>query len=209
MYAIKMEGDKTLIITTRIPVYRGDENCDVLALYLPAAYDEISIADCTVFLNYILPNAEEISEINIGIPKRLYKGYLVYETDIDKKFTTKSGEIELWLDFKDGLGMSYFRSSSTTLDILPNGGMDEYITQDDLDEVVQKVEHLEKIKADNITYDEDTGELQLSSNGNAIGDVVVIESSGGEASFDFNLISGGGATGASGNVLNGGDADGE
>lgn len=208
MYAIKMNDDKTLVTTSRASIYRGDRDCDMLVFYLPVGYDEVSIADCTVSLNYILPNAEDISEIDLGIPVRLYKGYLVYELSVDEKLTARSGDITVWLDFRDGLGVSYFRSTDVIIPILAAPGSGDYITQDDLDEIAQKVETLEKTKADNITYDENTGELQLTAMGDEVGDAVVVSSSS-EDSFGFNIISGGGASiTTSSDTLEGGDAEG-
>lgn len=205
MYAIKMDGDKSLTITSRAEIYRGDKNCDMLAFYLPAAYDEVSIADCTVFMNYLLPSAEKPDETDLGIPARLYKGYLVYELAVDERLTRFSGDITVWLDFKDGLGVSYFQTGSALIPVLPALGSSDYITQDELDEVVQKVETLEKSKADSLTYDEDTGELQLTAGGSEIGDTVTLPYTS-DGTFDFNIISGGGASASSKNIFSGGEA---
>lgn len=208
MYAIKMNDDKTLITTSPASIYRGDRNSDMLVFYLPAAYDEVSIADCTVSLNYILPKAEESKEIDLGIPARLYRGYLVYELAVDEKLTMNSGDIQLWLDFKDGLGVSYFRSSSVMITVLPNEDMEDFVTQAEFEEVSQTIEFLKKSKADNLTYDEDTGELQLTADGEEIGDPVTVECSGtGTGTLDYSLISGGGASVSSATVFSGGDAD--
>lgn len=69
------------------------------------------------------------------------------------------------------------KSSEAEVEILPSKDICDYLNSEDLDRLDQisaQLARLDAGKADNITYDKTTRQLQLSSNNSSIGDSVTV-----------------------------------
>ena len=187
---VKMQTDKSLVVTVPTTIYRGEANADTLIFLLPVQYDYISVADCTVMLRYIDPKDVGHSE-QLSLQPEMYNQYLQYAIRIDTKLTDIAGSVRLWLSCVSSNDNAVFKTGELTITIRESVAIEEHLPPEDLDQIdklVLAVENLERTKADNLVYDAEDGSLQLSAEGVLIGDEVILDGTG-----DFEIIDGGGA----------------
>ena len=185
MYVIKMEQDKTLVTTIHSTIYQGETKADRLFFILPREYDDINFADCTLLLQYILPNSVGHSEELRMLPSAYKNEHYQYGLDINSKLTSVAGKIRLWLKAIDIHNEIILISKETILEISSTKDIVDYFPPaalSQIDRLTLDVSRLDRDKADNITYDSDSKDIQLASNGLPIGDAInmisIIQDSG-------------------------------
>lgn len=120
---IKMNDDKSLVITIPTTLYRGDHNADLITFLLPTSYGEMNIADCVVTMGYIAPDGQEYKERLLVMPD-MYKAYYQYSTVVDTMLTNLAGEVVIWLVLTDGaMQMS---TGETVVCVEPSRDVTEY-----------------------------------------------------------------------------------
>lgn len=177
MYAIKLTEDKVLETTVFSTIYRGEKDADVLVFLIPKTYGEVSLANCTVLLRYILPNGTGVSEKLAMYPLPYNKEYYQFKLGVDSRFTDKAGDIELWLTVIDMADEVVLKTGSTVVTITPCKEIDDYLPPSSLgqlDQMALKLEKMQKSKADSLTYDKERRALQLTADGVEIGDPVTV-----------------------------------
>ena len=187
---IKVQSDKTLLVTVPTTIYRGENKTDTMVFLVPMQYEDMEIASCSMILRYIAPSGVGHSEMLKLLPE-LYNGYLQYRLSVETDITADDGILVLWLSCISEQDYAVFKTGELNITIQPSKNIDEFLPPDDLDQLDRlsfAVSNLEKSKADNIYYDSSDKSLQLMSNGSAVGDEVQIGSS-----QEFNIIDGGGA----------------
>ena len=186
---VKVENDKSLIVTVFSTIYRGETGTDTIVFLVPSEYEETEIARCSVMLRYITPNQIGRSE-QLKLLPEMYNGYLQYEIDIDTDMTAEAGDVTLWLSCISYQDAVIFKTGELSVEVKPSPEIEKYLPPEDLDQLDRlevEVSNLKNTKADNLIFDAEDGSLQLSASGNPIGDEVTVD--GGS----YNIIDVGGA----------------
>lgn len=93
-------NSKVLGACNHVRVFKGEKNVDYLEILIPQTYGGINLSECDCALTYIMPDGNENNLlINDCLQDYLYKELLVYQINIDERFTSVSGEIILYLTF--------------------------------------------------------------------------------------------------------------
>lgn len=189
IYIIVMNQDKSLTITSKINIYRKENMVDKLRFLFPETYEELNLAECTATLKYTDVNNVPHAEI-LQKDEELYKGKLSYSLSLDSELTKFPGDITLRATFTkldmDTQTQYTMHTGEVTITILPLSDYYNFVPEESLEFVDQmvgtlqaKIEALEKMaetydkeKADNIIYEDN--KLQLTSNGEKIGDAATI-----------------------------------
>lgn len=93
-------NSKVLGACNHVRIFEGEKNVDYLEILIPQVYSGINLSECDCALTYIIANGNENNLlINDCLQGYLYKDMLVYQINIDERFTSVSGEIALYLTF--------------------------------------------------------------------------------------------------------------
>ena len=172
---------------------------DNLHFLVDPIYKGIDMADFTVMMEYILPVSREYKSEVLVKSDELYKEKLEYKLPFDTCLTKEAGDIEVQLTFArvildaDGNNIQQVRKTSpTTIKILPISAWSDIIADSALGAIDQRLiqaesmihafddmmQYMDDTKADNIIYNKDDNYIQLTANGNPIGDKIAIKSIG-------------------------------
>lgn len=213
MYAIKMEDTKELITTIRGTIYQNEKNADTLVFLLPRVYDETDMADCTVLMRYVLPSGSGRSEEIEMDPIPYNDEYYRYRLKAATRFTKEFGTITLWLTVFSRDNTVILETGEASVPVLERKDIDDYMSDKDkskLDLLDEKVDKLQKEKADNLTYDKENRKLQLTADGERIGNDVTIpddDYSGGSGDDEWGDMEDEGGWGSMDNPNAGGTSD--
>ena len=98
MQKIKLRQTKVLYKPNNIKLFKGEENIDSLEIYIPTIYNDIDLSNCNVRLSYVLSDGSGSTFlIDEYKTTRLDEDCFVYSIPIDKRFTSVSGKIEIFL----------------------------------------------------------------------------------------------------------------
>lgn len=179
MYALKMEDGKELITTVRGTIYQHERNADTLVFLLPQKYEETDMADCTVYMRYVLPSGSGYSETIEMDPVPYNDEYYQYRLKAASRFTKESGMITLWLTALKHDSEVLLETGDAVVPVLERKNIDEFLSDDDkskIDLMDEKIAQLQRDKADGLSYDKETRKLQLTADGIAIGEDVTVPS---------------------------------
>ena len=196
MYTIVMRDDKSLRTTQKTTLYQREKLVDKIEFLFPSTYNELDLSDFTITLKYVDQGNVAHMEI-LTKDEELYKDYYIRCTlPVDTNLTQFSGDIiiRLTLSKVDLLTKTQYvlHTNETTITILPLSDYYAFVTDETLEYIDQvvasldtKIEALNKIsevydseKADNITYEDN--KIQLTANGQKIGDYITIAEGTGE-----------------------------
>lgn len=186
MYVIKMESDKSLLATVQSTIYVGEKNADTMVFVIPRVHENVKVADCDVYMRYILPDGTGRSELLQMYAMPYNEEYLQYRTPVNTQFTKQAGDVEVWLTALDGYKNVVLKTGTSFVYITPSKDIADYLPKaeiNQLDELSMKIADLELTKADGLVYDDDTRALQLKAGENPVGNIVTVPSenfSGGE-----------------------------
>lgn len=206
IYTILVTESNEMITSVRERIMQRSKLVDNLHFLVKPKYKEMDMSKFTVLLEYVLPVSKEYhSDILVKSPD-LYKRHLEYKLPFDTVLTREAGEIELQLSFTyvemnaDGTMTQYVRKiSPTTISIIPIAAWSDLIPDDALSSIDQRLiktdamlkeladlaDTLNQSKADNLTLEDDV--LQLTSEGEKIGDPVTLSTFGVPAENDGNI----------------------
>lgn len=179
MYALKMEDGKELITTVRGTIYQHERNADTLVFLLPQKYEETDMADCTVYMRYVLPSGSGYSETIEMDPIPYNDEYYRYRLKAASRFTKEFGLITLWLTALKHDSEVLLETGDAVVPVLERKNIDEFLSDDDkskIDLLDEKIAQLQRDKADGLSYDKETRKLQLTADGIAIGEDVTVPS---------------------------------
>jgi len=188
LYAIKLTDDKELETTIHSTIYQGDKNSDTLVFLIPRKYEDVNMSDCFLSLRYILPDGTGRSEELEMFPIPHNEEYFQYRLTLASRFTDIAGEIEIWItamNFEDDV---LFRSGTTKISVIPHKNIERYLPPEDLyqiDKLAAKVNKLEITKADDLSWSEESKQLQLTSRGKLIGNAVDLNSATSDGVIHF------------------------
>jgi len=191
LYTIIMNKQKELIVTEKTYLYQRENLADKIQFLIPPEYNDLSLTDFTAVLKYVdqgnVAHAETLTKDD-----ELYKGKIRYTLPIDTSLTRFAGDISIRITFSkvdmDTKKQYVLHTSEITITISPLSDYYSFVPDESLEFVDQlvgtleaKIDATEKIaetydkkKADNITYDDN--KIQLTSNGEKIGNSITIVS---------------------------------
>ena len=178
MIILKMEQDKSLVVTHKTPLYQFEHKSDSVVFLLPPAIDDIVVQNAYAVARFILPDGTPLTRA-LARKDELYKDYAQYVTAFTSVMTAAPGEVEIVLSIVDAEGRSVMRSSPAFRQILPSLRADDLLQEGQLDQLdwltmllARTETKLDREKADSIFWDADGDFLQLSSHDVPIGDRV-------------------------------------
>lgn len=195
-----------MITSVRERIMQRSKLVDNLHFLVKPKYKEMDMSKFTVLMEYVLPVSKEYHSDILVKSADLYKRHLEYKLPFDTVLTREAGKIELQLSFTyvemnaDGTMTQYVRKiSPTTISIIPIAAWSDLIPDDALSSIDQRLiktdamlkeladlaDTLNQSKADNLTLEDDV--LQLTSEGEKIGDPVTLSTFGVPAENDGNI----------------------
>lgn len=216
-YTIIVGDDNSLYGSNKEKIIQKEKLFNKIWFLVAPYYKGYDMSQCTVTMRYLLPVSKEFKTETLVLSDERYQEYLKYVLPVDTNLSKEWGDIELNLTFTmldsddDGNVVQRVRKTDNHIlhitkipdwdAIIPDealSALDQRILK--LDAQMKALDERNKViadtKADNIKYNTDTNELQLTSNGNAIGDKVTINVSDtsledGIPVVDFGSISSG------------------
>ncbi len=215
MYTILVNEANELITTVKERIMQRSKLVDKLHFLVDPMYKGLDMNEFVVMMEYITPISREYKTEILVKSEALYKERLEYTLPFDTNLTKEAGKIEVQLTFvkvemsEDGETTQRVRKAGpTTITIVPINAWSNIIPDDALTALDQRIimtqamieatnemnQYLNESKADDISYNEDTNELQLMAAGNAIGNKVVVKGSAADLKdgvpvVDFNTVS--------------------
>lgn len=195
MYTIVLNDTNELVTTVKERIMQRSKLVDNLHFLVDPDYKGIDMTDYTVLLEYLMPISREYRTEILVKSSELYKDKLEYKLPMDTTMTAEHGEIELQLTFlkvdmnPDGSSVQRVRKTSPTkMTILPIAAWSDIIADSALTALDQRLIQVDAMlnavndmniylndnKADNIVRSNDGKYLQLTANGNPIGDKIAL-----------------------------------
>lgn len=214
MYSIVVTDDNRLVTTNKERIIQRSKLVNDFWFLVKPEHNGLNMADCTVLLEYVRPVSRRYETEILDLSNETYNDYLKYVLPINTEFTEEAGAVELQLSFiyvdldAEGNAVQKVRKTAPVhkVDIVPISAWSDIVPDSTLTAVDQRlimvnaqikaVEEMQTAynnsKADNITYDNTTNELQLMAGSSRIGDVVKINSAPydeeGVPSVDFDNV---------------------
>lgn len=196
MYTILVNDNNELVTTVKERIMQRSKLVDNLHFLVNPMYKKVDMSGFTVTMEYVLPVSREYKTETLVKSEELYKGQLEYVLPFDTCLTKEAGKIEIQLTFTktsldaDGNSKQQVRKAGpATITIVPITAWSDIIPDSALSALDQRLlmvdaminaanelnMNLMENKADDISYNEDTNELQLLANGNGVGKKVTIK----------------------------------
>lgn len=185
MFYIKLNDDMGLVVTVREAIYRGDHLNQKLTFLVPKQVGDIDPATAVFYLSYI--RADGTAEIDLlQRETELYnESYYQFTMPVTSKLTRYAGPVTAFLTIYSGPANSptIAKSGECTLQVQASTNMDDLLTDQGLSAIYSMQRQMEEQlasglagKADGLSLDDSTGELQLKSGDTMIGDPVIVSS---------------------------------
>ena len=198
-YTIIVEDDNYLYGSCKERIMQREKLFNKLWFLVAPYYKGYDMSQCTVTMRYLLPISREFKTETLVLSEDRYEEYLKYVLPVDTNLTKEWGNIELNLTFtmldidSDGNVVQRVRKTTNHIlnitkipdwdSIIPDNALsalDQRIIK--MDAQIKALDDMNAVlndtKADNIIYE--GNKLQLTANGNKIGDSVNIESCDGD-----------------------------
>lgn len=197
MFTILVADDNQLIVTNKERIMQKSKLVDDLCFLVRPTYKGYNMEDCTVTMLYCLPESRRAVSEALTKSDEMHGEFLQYILPFDTALTSEAGDVKVKLSFVladlDTNGKPIQRVRKTDEVVIPIVSTDAWgsIVPDSMldaldqrilkqDAQIKELAELGKLindtKADNIRYNKASKELQLSSGGKVIGDVVTIDS---------------------------------
>lgn len=199
MYTILVNESNELITTVKERIMQRSKLVDNLHFLMSPTYKGIDMSEFTATMEYILPISREYRTETLIQSDVLYKDQLEYVLPFDTLLTKEAGKIEIQLTFTkvsldvDGNAKQQVRKTGTAvITIVPISAWSDIIADNALTALDQRLiqvdaminaanemnQYLYETKADNITYDKNGKFIQLTANGQPIGDQIEFTNDG-------------------------------
>jgi hypothetical protein len=196
MYTLLINENNEIVTTVKERIMQRSKLVDNLHFLMNPSYKGIDMSDFTVTMEYILPVSREYMTETLVKSDALYKGQLEYTLPFDTALTKEAGKIDIQLTFtrasmdtEGNVKQQVRKAGPATITIVPVSAWSNIIPDGALSALDQRLimvdaminaandmnQYLYENKADDISYNEDTNELQLLAGGSAIGSKVVIK----------------------------------
>ena len=198
MFTILVADDNQLIVTKKERIMQKSKLVDDLCFLVRPTYKGYNMEDCTVTMLYCLPESRRAVSETLTKSDEMHGEFLQYILPFDTALTSEAGDVKVKLSFvladldtncktiqrvrKTDKVVIPIVSTDAWGSIIPDSmldALDQRILKQDaqIKELAELGKLINDTKADNIRYNKASKELQLSSGGKAIGDVVIIDSS--------------------------------
>ena len=231
MYTILLSETNELIVSVKERIMQRSKLVDNLHFLVDPIYKGLNMSEFTVMMEYLMPISREYKSEILVKSDELYKNKLEYTLPLDTNLTKEHGNVELQLTFvkvdidEDGNPTQMVRKTSpTVLTVLPISAWSDIIADSALNAVDQRLiqaeimlnamndmaQYMYENKADNIICNKEEQYIQLTANGQPIGDRISLDNNGGCSVVDVkvnennNLI----VTLSDGRVIDAGHIDG-
>lgn len=199
MYTILVGESNELVTSVKERIMQRSKLVDNLHFLVDPTYKGIDMSGFTAMLEYLTPVGREYRTEVLVKSQELYKDHIEYKLPFDTKLTREAGDIELQLTFvkvtldADGKDTQMVRKTSpTTIKILPISAWSDIIADSSLNAIDQRLiqaeamiqavgemtQYIDDNKADNISYNEEENYIQLTANGEPIGDKITLKAVG-------------------------------
>lgn len=206
IYTILITDSNELVTSIQERILRRSKLVDTLHFLTNPVYKNEDMSQFDVTMEYKLPVSGDIFSIPLMLSTDLYKNQLEYKIPFDTNITKEPGDVEINITFSkvemDGNGemvQKVRKVSSTTISILPVSTFTDLIPDSALSALDQRLimvnaqiqaldalnQELYEKKADNLVLDDKA--LQLTANGERIGDAVDLEGVTAGGSTDGNM----------------------
>lgn len=196
MYTILVNDNNELVTTVKERIMQRSKLVDELHFLANPVYKNVDMSDFTVTMEYVLPVSREYKTETLVKSSDLYKGQLEYILPFDTCLTKEAGKIEIQLTFSkvvldaDGKSKQMVRKvGPSTITIVPVTAWSDIIPDSALSALDQRIimvdaminaanemnQYMFENKADDISYNEDTKELQLLAGVKPVGKKVVLK----------------------------------
>lgn len=222
MYTILINEDNTMTVTQKQRIVQKSKLVDDLHFLVNPIYNGRDMSAATVLMEYLMPASKKYRSEILVLGNETYKDHLRYELPVDTQLTEEAGDVEIQITFIyvdmdiDGNIIQRVRKIapphkitiipiSAWSDIIPDsalGALDQRIIK--IDAQMKALEEMnmqfDESKADDLHYNSNTNELQLTAAGKTIGNPVKLNGCSGEVDeegvpvVDFGSLSGGGNT---------------
>lgn len=203
---IKLDENMDLVITVNDPIYRGDNLNRKIIYLIPPVIGEVDVLTAELYLSYI--RADGVADVVIleRMEEKYNENYYQYTLPITCKLTKYPGEVCTWVQMYAGAtdNPTVSKSSECILRIKESKSMDAYLEDSqmtalyqihkqmndgfsNIEEVIDTVEALVAAKADNIVFDSESSTIQLTANGEPIGDAIIVASTSGLLIDDMRI----------------------
>lgn len=194
MIYIKLDDDKSLVITVYEPIYRGDNLSEKITFLIPFEVGEVDMLKATPYLSYI--RADGVADIvRLDRESATYKGsYYQYTLPVSCRLSKCSGEVCAWLQIFSGTPSSptIAKSGECLLYVEDSKNMDDYLCDHQISAIYALQKEAEassetvarqfddvkaelETKGDSLFYDEEKNILQLKSGDNPVGDAIDVK----------------------------------
>jgi len=196
MYTILINSDNTMSVTEKQRIIQRSKLVDDFQFLVLPVYNGHDMSHATVLLEYLKPVSKEYKTEILEVSDQMYKEYLVYNLPVDTEFTKEAGELKVQLSFiyvdmdESGVTTQRVRKIAPPLDIdiIPISAWSDIIPDSALTAIDQRLIKMDaQIKAiadtgnladlphvDGLAYDNTTNRLQLTADGERIGNSVII-----------------------------------
>lgn len=195
MYTILVTDSNELVASVKERIMQRSKLVDNLHFLVNPIYKDYDMSTFTVMMEYLLPVSREYKSEILTKSSSLYKNMLEYKVPFDTCLTKEAGKVEVQLTFTkvtmdaDGVAKQHVRKTSpTTITIIPISAWSDIIADNALSAIDQRLIQLDALagqlsdlgqymfenKADNIAYNEEEQYIQLTANGEPIGDRIAI-----------------------------------
>ena len=193
MYTLLINENNEIITTVKERIMQRSKLVDSLHFLMSPSYKGLDMSDFTVTMEYILPASREYRTETLKKSDELYKEQLEYKLPFDTCLTKEAGKIEIQLTFTkvslDAEGNSkqqVRKAGPAVITIVPITAWSDIIPDNALSALDQRLimvdsminaanefnQYLAETKADNIIRDEEGKFVQLTANGQPIGDKI-------------------------------------
>lgn len=208
MYTILVTDSNELVVTLKERIMQRSKLVDNLHFLVNPIYKDYDMSGFTVMMEYITPVGREYKTEILTKSDALYKDMLEYKVPFDTCLTKEPGKVEVQLTFTkasldaDGNAKQQVRKTSTaTITIVPISAWSDIVPDSALSALDQRLvmldayagqladlgQYMFENKADNIMYNEEEQYIQLTANGEPIGDRIAWANSGGCAVTDVKI----------------------
>ena len=203
---IKLDESMNLVITVNEPLYRGDNLNRKIIYLIPLTVGEIDVLTANLYLSYI--RADGVADVVIleRLEDKYKEAYYQYTLPVHCKLTKYPGEVCTWIQFYTGASDNPIvsKTGECFLRINESKNMDEYLEDSQmtalyqihkqmndgfaqLEKSIDAVELVAAAKADNIVFNSENSTIQLTANGEPIGDTIVVSSTAGKLISDMQI----------------------
>jgi len=231
MYTLLINENNEVVTTIKERIMQRSKLVDDLHFLMNPTYKGIDMSGFTVMMEYVLPVSKEYRTEYLVKSDELYKNQIEYKLPFDTWLTREAGQIEIQLTFikvsldADGKSKQQVRKAGPAyITIIPIAAWSEIIADNALTALDQRLIQVDAMinaanemsqyvydnKADNILYDKEGKYIQLTANGQPIGDRIAWANGGGCSVVDVkidendNLI----VTLSDGRIINAGNVSG-